>query len=250
MDLRFNTHRPTVAQVVLGQTNLSWTARLFSNSHVQDTAFGAVKANDANETAAEKAVLSASLETAGNASYQLRGTLTTDTPYLSPVVDVSQIGATLVSNIVNNDATGETAPGGGNALTRYVTKQTTLTANQDAEDLHVFLTAYLPSSASISVFAKMVNFEDSDAFDIHSWVELTATATAVSDKNNKADFKEMEYTLPTSVLSGPNGEYRYTNSAGVLFTGYRTFSVKLVLLAADNSIIPFAKNLRVVCLQK
>lgn len=248
MDIRYNYHQPTVSQIVLNLTQLVWSGRFFSNSHVQDASFSSITPNVTNDTPSEQVVLSASDETA--ASYQLAGAMTTDTAYLSPVVDISHLGSNLVSNIINNDATGETNPSGGNALFRYVTKQTTLAENQDAEDLHVYLTVYLPSSATVKVYAKLVNFEDSDGFDTHSWIEMTAPSVPVSDRNNKNDYKEMAFNLPASVLTGTNEEVQYTNSSGVTFTGYRTFAIKIVGLAADNSVIPFIKNVRAVCLQK
>lgn len=248
MDIRYNLHQPVVPQIVLNLTQLSWNARLYSNSHVQDSSFSTIVVNTTNDTTSERAILSASDETV--ASYQLRGTMTTNTKWLSPVVDISHPGTTLISNIVNNDATGETNPNGGNALFRYVTKQTTLDDDQDAEDLHVWLTVYLPASTTAKVYAKLSNVEDSDDFDTLSWIEMEAQSTPVSNKSNKNDFKEMEFRLPDSVLTGPNEEVQYTNSNGVTFTGYRSFAIKIIGLAADNSVIPIYKNARALCLQK
>jgi hypothetical protein len=249
MDLRYNYHQPIIPIISLNQTNIEWSARLFSNSHVQDTSFTIVLPNALNNTLSERAVLSASDET--TPSYQIKGILSSFTPYLSPVVDISQTGASLVSNIINNDATNETNPGGGNSLTRYLTRQTTLVANQDAEDLNVYLTVYRPASTEVRVYAKLMNFEDSDPFDTHDWIEMTPTASLpVSDKSNTTDYKEIEYVLPDDVLTGSNGEYQYVNSADVTFTSYRTFALKIVCLAVDNSIVPFPHNIRAVCLQK
>lgn len=250
MDIRFNTHQPIVSHLNYAITSLSWSAKLTSNSHSLQTSFSTVKDNDINLTDYECAFLSRSKEISdlsSVASYQLDASLRSTNAYVSPAVDISRVGVMAISNVINNDSTNETNHGGGNCIAKYVTPPTTLQSSQDSEDVLVYLTAYLPPTASINVYAKVANYQDSDTFESHSWILMTPNATVVSDKTNKNDYKEIQYNLPTSVKTGLNGAVQYTNSSGVKFTGYRIFAIKIVLLAADTSIIPLVKNLRVIC---
>ncbi len=71
-----------------------------------------------------------------------------------------------------------------------------------------------------------------------------------SDRENKDDFKEYEYGIAEANLTGGADEYQYVNSLGVTFTGFKYFAFKIVLLSPDTAVIPKAKDLRSIALQK
>jgi hypothetical protein len=253
MDIRYNTHQPAVSQLVFNNSSITWSGRYTSNNHVQDAIFSPVSINDNNTTTYERACLSRSTEVAAigsAASYQLNGLLSTETRYLSPVIDVSQMGAILVANIINNSDTNETAYGGGDAIAKYVTRPTTLAANQDAEDLIVYLNQYMPSTSMINVYAKIKNAADNDLFDSHAWIKMTPSSTTMfSDISNPRDLREFTYTMPASVKTATNGAVQYVNSGGVTFTGYLTFAIKIVMMSSESSVVPLCEKLRVICVQ-
>lgn len=251
--LRMNVLQPMVRQLKFTGTSIDWAARTTEQGNTLRTSFESVTINENNEFDTERRVLSATDEDAdlgGASSLQIKGTMRTFTPYLSPVVDLAYLGAIVVGNNINNDSTGETAASGGNALARYISRVVVLNEDQDAEDMKVFLTLYQPITTTVKVYAKYLHAEDSDLFKDRPWVELDRTATAsYSDRENKQDFREAEYRLPASVLTGAGGEVQYENSQGVTFTGYKYFAIKIVMLSPSTSLIPRGKDLRGIALQ-
>ena len=71
----------------------------------------------------------------------------------------------------------------------------------------------------------------------------------MSDTENKDDFREFEYGIPTTSLTGDSGEVQYTTSAGVTYTGFKYFKIKAVLLSTSPSIVPRIKDFRAIALQ-
>ena len=67
----------------------------------------------------------------------------------------------------------------------------------------------------------------------------------------RSDFKEYTYGFATANLTGPNGEVQYTNGAGISFTGYKYFAIKIGLVNTQNNtaIYPRVGDLRTIALQ-
>jgi hypothetical protein len=182
----------------------------------------------------------------------IKATLQSASAYVSPVVDVSATHCVFVQNLINSNTTGETASSGGSLINKYISKVVTLADGQDAEDLLVKLTAYLPPSTNsdIKVWMKIKNVEDGQEFNQRPWVEMTRNETVYSSLVNKGDFKEFTYSIPTSMLTGPNQEVQYTTSSGSLLTGFKQFSIKIGILGDDSAIVPRVGDLRAIALQK
>lgn len=182
---------------------------------------------------------------------QMRATLTNAVAAASPMVNTNRCHTVYIHNLINNDATGENGKNGGNAMNRYITQKVTLAEGQDAEDLKLFLTAYRPPNSDIKVYGKFLNGNDSDNFDDTAWLELEMTSKSLfSDYEDIDDFKEFEFSLPDSVLTGSNDEFQYVNSKSVTFTGYKYFAIKIVLLGESSVDVPRGKDMRAICLQK
>jgi len=111
--------------------------------------------------------------------------------------------------------------------------------------------AYKPSVATIKVYAKLLNNEDSSTIDDRPYTELTQTtlSTVSSRDEDKSDFIEFEYNLPDSVLTGASDEFQYT-SGGVTYTGYKFFKIKIVLMTSNTAKSAKIKDLRAIALQK
>jgi len=190
-----------------------------------------------------------------NGSNQMRLTMSTNTEYLSPVVDLGRTHTVFVDNIINANTVGETNPTGGALYNRYISKTITLADGQDAEDLRVILTAYRPpvSNSDIKVYAKILHAEDSDTILQRPWIELEKTIggdETYSSAVNRNNFKEYTFSIPAAYLTGENGEVQYTNeSQSIPFTGFKYFKLKIGLTSDDSSQVPRVADLRAIALQ-
>jgi hypothetical protein len=165
-----------------------------------------------------------------NSSARVRAILTTDSPYVSPVIDLSRAQSIFVHNIINNDDTGETNPSGGNLLSRYISKPVTLADGQDAEDLKVYITGYRPPNSDVKLWVKLRHNEDGVLFTENPWVEMVNANSAYSSAGNRFDFKEFEYNIPENMKNG-NGVIQYIKNA-INITANTTG-----IVAAANSIL-------------
>ena len=222
---------------------------------MQDSSFATkIELNKDNEMVNVKKVLSYSNEITNNSgkkSSLLRSQFSTVNLNLSPAIDVEKSTSYVVNNLVNNVSTNETGKNGGDAAARYITRRVTLTENQTAEDLNVYLTAYKPDKTSILVYYKILNNLDSDDFDDKSYVEMTqSTNVGVNSTEKKLDdFIEYKYTVPSASLTGTGGEVQYTNASGATFTGYNVFAIKIVMLSSTDVVVPQIRDMRALALQ-
>jgi hypothetical protein len=168
------------------------------------------------------------------------------TSTVSPIIDLRKSSVILVANDINNVDTGETGIG-GSARSKYITRQVVLDDGQDAEDITVYLTQNAASGASIEVYAKLLNGSDSSTFASRPWT-LMDIANAPTGTQTANSFGEWKYTLPSTVMTGPSGQYKYTTS-GSDYVGFKTFAVKIVMLSSNTSSVPRVKDLRVIALQ-
>ena len=228
-------------------------SRFNTSLTLRDTVARNTEVNLPTEFNSPKYILSKSLENAnsGEKSAEITFGLYTGYPRISPVIDTERVNATIVDNNVNNDSTGENNSSGGNALARYISRTMTLADGQDAEDLVVKFRAYKPVETDIEVYFKVLNNEDSDEFSERDWVQMdqSTLSSIISSSENREDFQDYEFTVPTSNLTGPSNELQYTNSQGVTYTGFKYMAVKLVLLSSSEVIVPRVRNLIVVALQ-
>lgn len=137
--------------------------------------------------------------TAGVPYRSFAGTLTfsTNNPYASPYVNEEDLDLFAERYEINNTATNE-YKGQGTASARYISKAVTLANNQQAEDLKVYLTAYRPSNTNILVYAKFLNTEDIESFDLKDWTQLTLNQSnnIVTNPTNLNDRVEYSFSVP------------------------------------------------------
>lgn len=248
----FHTH---ASSLELEKTSLTASAQLATSPSTIGTSFKNININNDTQPELRKYILSRSNEIdnlSGNQSADVKFVFeNTNNPYHSPVIDSDRAAFFVVENLVNNDSTGEDGSSGGNSDARYITKTITLAEGQDAEDLKVYLTAYKPSSTDVEVYAKVLNAEDGDDFEIKNWIKMTRSSSTSesSDSENIYDYKEYEYDIPSSSLTGSSGELQYTNSQNVTYTGFKRMAIKIVLLSSNTVKPPRVKDLRVIALQ-
>lgn len=187
-----------------------------------------------------------------NRSNKVRVNMNSSSNYLSPVFDIGRTQSIIVDNIINANTVGETNASGGNLFNKYISKIVTLAEGQDAEDLKVYLTAYRPPNTDVKVWIKILNGEDSDTMAQKSWIELEKSFggdISYSSLANKKDFKEYTFNIPSSYLIGTFGEVQYTNSQSIVFTGYKTFQIKIGLIGTNSAIVPRVADVRTIALQ-
>jgi len=236
-------------------TTLLTDLKATSNGNVQDSSFATkIELNKDNEMTEVKKVLSYSNEIAnlsGKKSSLLRSQFSTNNTNVSPAIDVQKATSYVINNLINNVSTNETGKSGGDANARYITKRVTLTENQTAEDLKVFITAYKPSQTEIRVYYKILNAIDPDDFDDKSYFEMTQNSKSGinSVKDKLDDFIEYEYTIASANKTGTNGEVTYTNAAGATFTGFNTFAIKIVMTSSTDVVVPQLRDMRAIALQ-
>ena len=251
----FTVHRvnPHLESLTPLATVFTANAKFALTTSSLDTAFRQLNVNEAFDFDIKRLVMSRSNEAttlSGNKSAQILADMTTTIESLSPIVHLDRSTLSLTENRVNNDSTGEDGISGGNATSKYITKVVTLADGQDAEDLKAFVAAYKPSTGTVEVYYKILNESDEGPIDSRSWVQMTQVTSSAtnSDDINKNDFKEYEFTAPTSAKTGGSGEVQYT-VGGTTFTGFKRFAIKIVILTSDPANPPRLKDFRAIALQ-
>ena len=199
------------------------------------------------------------LDIGGDTSVNYRLDLSTETPYLSPVLDLRRKSSLNIQNIINNDDTNEANTRYGSAVTKYVSRNVVLDDGQDAEDAVVIVAAYKPVGTSIKVYLKIHNAEDPQAFDDKTWTELTDVdgGSKFSSPMDRRDFVDFQFgipttapaTNPTAAYLGADGIVTYTATDGSVYYSYKTFCVKIVLLSDNPARIPLVNDVRILALQ-
>ena len=208
----------------------------------------------------EKAIFSRSNEIASlssNFSNKIKITLTTSSPYLSPVFDIGRSHSIVVDNLINANTVDEAATQGGQLFNKYISKIVTLADYQDAEDMNVFLTAYRPPQTDVKVWMKLLSGVDSDPMSQKVWIELEKSFegdSTYSSFSNKNDFKEYKFLLPaqtvsTGGLDPADGIFTYKNTQLVTFKTFKSFQIKVGLIGENSAIVPRVADLRTVALQ-
>lgn len=246
MTKKVNLINPQTTQINLMGTDITWTSASTSNTGTLSS-FSTTSINKDLSFNTERIIDS---YTNIPETYKMTATMRTADPKISPVLNAHKTHAIFVHNLINNDYTNEDQNRGGNAIVKHITQKVTLAEGQDAEDLKAFITGYRPPLTDIKLYYKILNGGDSNTFDDINWKEMVLSSKDLySDVENVEDYKEFEYSIPETQLTGPDGEVQYTNEEGVIFTGFKYFSLKIVLLS-DNSVrIPKCKDLRAICLQ-
>lgn len=193
----------------------------------------------------------------GDTSSKIKATMSTASEYLSPVIDVSRSYSIYVHNIVNSNTTNILSPRGSGLKNQYLSQIVTLAEGQDAEDLRVMLTAYRPptSNSDILVYCRFSNNEDFEPVYAKNWIQMDYFDDGVySSLANRNDFKEYSFSLPASVMTGKNDQdlpvVEYTNRAGIKFSGFKQFQIKIGLQSDNSAIVPRVSDLRAMALQK
>lgn len=253
-DMRYSVVDFEPSYIRFLNTDIAFEMQPTSNAQVQGSYFD-ISDNKNYDFLTEQAILSRSNEVSalgGDRSNKIRITMSTDTSYVSPVVDIGRTHSIYVDNIINSNVANETEATGGELENKYISLPITLAEGQDAEDMKLVLTAYRPPTTNIRVWVRILDAEDGQVMSKTKWIELEkrndVIYSSIADKN---DFKDFEYNFSASQMTGPNGEVQYVNNQGITGTGYKFFAIKIGLLntANNSAIVPRVADLRCIALQ-
>jgi hypothetical protein len=253
-------------------TAVSFTGKFATSISARDTSFINLNVNADTEFDARRYIHSQSAEsntsatsaTMKDGSAEIKVTLMTNNRYASPVLDVSRISLSTVENLLNSNSdigSSEDNVGiGGDAKARYITRRVTLAEGQDAEDLKLYFDGYIPQGSAIQPYYKVLHAEDSDLFDEAKWIPMSQTTanTTASSSENREDFREFEYDVPAYGVynngvfanSNPTNILQYRNTNNAMFSGFKYYAIKLVMMGTDTQNVPRVRNLRAIALQK
>ena len=268
-----NTIVPKIPQIVYAGAQAGWSARTTSTSGVIGSNYVEIDLEVENDFLdGEKKVFSKTNESGvsavdgSNKTLVLKGTFTTDDPYISPIVDLSRATNIVLGNIINNDATDEHKEV-GSAAARYLGRPVTLADGQDAEDLRVLVTAYKPQGTDVKVYARIHNPEDSEGIDLKDYTPLTqlTAANTYSDSVDDGDYKEFEFGFSANtdgqgflvssnsharLNSSNNNVVAYKAGDGSIHHTYKTFAIKIVMTSTGSEITPIVRDMRAIALQQ
>jgi len=154
----------------------------------------------------------------------LDAVLRTNNKYVSPMIDTDRISIVGISNLINNDDTGEDDKDHGDAEARYITRKVKLASPSDK--LSVFLGINRPTGTDIKVYARFddANTPGSDA-SREDWEELSSSQ--IPFLSNPKLFKEIKFEVDP-----PND--------------FTEFQVKIVLLSSDTAKVPQISDFRAI----
>lgn len=255
-DYTYSTFRNFTSNLSFGPDKISAnvaTAKAIGASSLTSEAISPNKNHNLNSVSHLRSFSNAKAASANTVGVRVDIGISANTYNVGPMIDLTRASGLAISNYINNDATGEDAAEGGNALARYFTKKLILEDGQDAEDICVYLDGYKPSGTDIKVYYKImagVDEEDGGKFDDRSYslMELEDNNTALSSSTNDQDYREYKYVIPSADLSGDDGEVEYTFN-NTTFTGFLYFAIKIVLTSSNTALVPKVKNLRAIALQ-
>ena len=177
----------------------------------------------------------------GGKSATISVDMQSESPYVSPVLDMQRASLWLTHNRIDNPAATEsqnvnapltfieeTDPTGGTILAKHITRPVTL-ANA-AVGLKVILAANRPSTADFKLFYKAVN--DDTSFNDIEWTEVTKEENLPTDDNPNI-FRDYEYTV---------------GGTGGLAIPFTRFIFKITMTTYNNARVPLFKDLRVIAM--
>jgi len=165
-----------------------------------------------------------------------------NTPIIT-VSDANTIPGTGAAVFVSS----EFSPTGGNAATRYVSKEISLSNTNNSGDLRAYITAYRPSGTDIYVFYKIQNSNDSQRFTNANWQLMTYINNSYTHSSNMSQMVNLQLAPGTNGVADNHVSYLST-STGLTYSTFNSLSFKIVLATSDTTLLPHINNLSVVAL--
>lgn len=138
----------------------------------------------------------------------------------------------------------------------YVTRIITLQDGLDAEDFKLFLTGYRPAATDLEVYVRFLAATDPTPMGQAAWTKLVMKGenNFFSSNSDRFDFKEFEYTLPTTVQTAGNGAWEasdtisYIAEDGSTYNNFKYFEVKITMKSDTFNRVPRVADMRGIAL--
>lgn len=228
-----NAISPTLGSLDFNNTDIIWEYNLASTELGTMAGYVSMTGSGTLELPVEYRVYSHSND---DDTFRIKATLSSEVSNISPIIDLSRIGCVIVENDITSS--------------NYISRRVVLDDGQEAEDLRVYLTADIPTGASVQVYAKLLNETDPAAFDSRPWTLLSQTTPP-----STVGFRDYIFDIPvdtgldTASSEGArdlvSGVYTYNTS----YEGFKTFAIKIVLSSSSNAIVPKIRDMRAIALQ-
>lgn len=257
-DLNISYMQPMISRANFSKTRTSLVASKLYNGVATDSRD--ISFNATNYLTNDSYVIQSRSNNTGTASFTLTVNMlntSTTTKDTSPLINLDASTVMIGEYMVNSTVTdADERVGLGDASAKYVSKMIQLADGMDAEDIRILLGAYKPTSTDIRVYAKFLSSTDPRNFKEVEWTRLyiKPETDSTSSSVNREDYREFEYQLGTTTLGNGLGAYmngdtiNYKDPDGALYTNYKYFAVKIVLLANSYNLVPRLKDLRVLAL--
>jgi hypothetical protein len=257
-DLNISYMQPMISRANFSKTRTTLAADKLYNGTA--TAARDLSFNATNYLTNDSYVIQSRSNNTGTASFTLTVDMlntSTTTKDTSPLINLEASTVMIGEYMVNNTATdADERIGLGDADAKYVSRMIQLADGMDAEDIRILLGAYKPTSTDIRVYTKFLSSTDPRNFKEVEWTRMyiKPETDSTSSSVNREDYREFEYQLGTTTLGNGLGAYmngdtiNYKDPDGALYTNYKYFAVKIVLLANSYSLVPRLKDLRVLAL--
>ena len=244
---------PTMQEVILPGTAISYGIRTTSskslagseNTYQKPTSYTSIISNQNYYPDNPQQVASAINETtsmAGAKSLDLRATMSSTSEFISPMIDLERTSVHTISNRIDNpmaiggtdsgknevaDFLAETAPTGGSALSKYITRKVSLA--QSSVGLRIIFAGNRPDGSAIEVYTKTQEAGAEAPFASLNWT-LATIDNAVSSTDDPTKFNDYEYTVDLSS------------------TPFQSVAVKVVFKSQSSTSVPRIKDFRVIAL--
>lgn len=242
-----NIMQASIQQLLVPGTNVDWDAKTSSGTSLPGSeqayvrsAYFPIIPNENIYFNRLQCVPSTWNQTGGVPGFDLQGTVSTSTSFLSPVIDLDRVSLITIANLIDNP-TSLTGVDGSNYVENFVAETSAKDASGDckyitrriqiageAANIRVIMSVNRPSTTDIKLYYKVQGAEDTN-FDDLPWV-LQAPDTTIPYDENASSYTEVEYSIDDELN-------------GAEFT---SMAFKIVLTSQNSSFVPTVKDFRAI----
>lgn len=224
-DIQMNVIQPILSEVVLPDTSINWSVR----SVLRDAlgvysldSFRNVNVSDNIEFRDAERVIPSLINAPSGKPLQLRFSMSTSNPNISPVIDLQRNGLVAVGNRINDDSSDPTA--------QYITKVITL--NDPAITIRSIVEANVPTDCDFEMHYRTLAIGEEDIKQ-KEWVPMVMTKDG-EKTDDYGRFNEFEFS--TGTLADDN------------IDEFVSFQIKIVMLSSNSAKVPRFTSLRAIAL--
>jgi len=191
---------PQFATITPSGTTLSFKYKGISNTYVMDSTEYPITVGATAEFLDQERIVASKTNEVNNGSSEksmtIRSSFTSDSDYISPLVDTIRYQELVIGNRVDPVSFNYQELINGNAKSAYISEVITLAPGQDAQDIQVLISAWRPPSSDIKVYVKFLNGDDTDSMSAKTWTPLiNQNSNFFSDPSSPGIFNDFTFTV-------------------------------------------------------